>query len=111
MVILTIKEWNITLNPFSAIYNRAISDAKITAGLGAIDDITLIGHEFGMASCKIYESDITNIVASNTYKFDSIPARIVTGDYILTTTNKLIILEIDAITIIQYIVQYNYLTG
>ena len=107
-----IKEWDVTLYPFSATYNRTITNFNSTAGLGTISDIILISYKFvGMASSQIYEADITNLVAVNTLKFESLPGRFVTGDYILTTTNKLIILEYLILANKQHIVQYDYLTG
>ena len=108
-----ISEWDITLSPFTAVYNRDITNIKYSAGLGAINDTLLIGHEWLLPVSKFHEADITNNIAVRTFKFDDIDSRPITGDYILTTTNKLIALETDTTPNpdVSYITQYNYLTG
>ena len=109
----TIQEWDITLNPFTAIYNREITNIKSSSGLGAINDTTLISFEYVDAlNLKVYDTDIINAVAVNTFKYNATAGRVVTGDYILTTTDKLIVLNysIDS-PFPQYITQYDYITG
>jgi hypothetical protein len=113
---IILKEWNISISPFSETYNRTITGFKYSAGLCAKDDNTLIGIEsiFGGGSytTKVYECDITTNVSSNTYKFDLLPNRSINGDYILTSTNKLIVTTNSSPdTTIIHITQYDYLTG
>ena len=109
----TIFEWNITLAPFTAVYNREITNIKSSAGMGAANSSKLISFEYVDAlNHKIYDTDITNLAAVNTFKYNGIAGRNITGDFILTTTNKLIALNNIIIPpYTTYITQYDYLTG
>lgn len=100
-------EWDITLSPFSASYNRVISGGLFNSpGLGAIDDTTLIG----ISGDKVYEVNITVNPATNTEKFSMIPGRSISGDYLLTTTGKFIVTNYVSPYEV-YITQYDYSTG
>jgi len=105
-------EWDITFEPFSASFNRYITITKYGSGLCLKDDNTLITSLWTIVISvwvsKIYECDIATGV--ETYKFDLFGERVVTGDYILTTTNKFIILT-GAPDETKYISQYDYNTG
>ena len=109
-----IREYDITLAPFTAIFNRDIVQSVLqgNAGLCAIDDTTLIGiyHEDAI-NTKVYELDITNNITVDTYKFNILVNSYVSGDYILTTTNKLIVTIRNAIINQYFISQYDYTTG
>jgi len=109
-----IREYNITFIPFTISYNRDITLFSLqgNAGLCAINDTKLIGiyHEDAI-NTKVYECDITNNISVDTYKFNILPNSYVSGDYILTTTNKLIVTLLNATTAKYYIYQYDYLTG
>lgn len=105
-----ISEWNITLSPFTAIFNRNIISTPISSGLGAIDDTHLLNFS-GYGSTALYELDITGGTSVNTFKFNILPNRSVSGDFILTTTNKLIVTTYDSVTARTYISQYDYATG
>lgn len=102
-----IDEWNITLSPWSATYNRRITNfIYYSSGLCAINDTKLISVNYP----SVYESDITSTTASNTLIFSSlIPYRAVSGDYMLTTTNKFIITTTYSSSV--YISQYAYPSG
>jgi len=108
--VYTIKEWDINLNPFSAVFNRSITNPKISTGLHAISNSLLIGNQWANPA-SYYEMDITGVACINTIIFNAQPWRIITGDYILTTTGKLISLEISLLSMKQYIIQYDYSTG
>jgi len=101
-----IDEWNITLSPFTAIFNRSITNVNGSAGLCAKDDVTLINNAGG----DVYECDITTTTSVNTLKFSSISGRTVTGDFVLTTTNKLIVLNNNSGGN-KFVTQYDYTTG
>ena len=98
-------EYDITLSPFSQTYNRTITSVYLNAGLCAIDDTTLIN----INGSNVYEIDITTNVTSSTLKWSMISGRSVAGDYMYTTTNKLIITNNSSSK--SYITQYDYTTG
>lgn len=108
-----IREWNITLNPFTATLNRTITlPHNIGAGLGAIDDTTLIATNVSVFPNTIVTLDITNNSATSTYKFDLVVGgsnRTIAGDLLLTTTNKLI--TTNYASGVTYATQFDYATG
>lgn len=109
----TIREWDITLNPFTATLNRTISiPHTIGAGLGAINDTTLITTNTSVTPNTIVTLDITNNTAISTYKFDlavgGVP-RYIAGDLLLTTTNKVI--TTNTALGVTYATQFDYATG
>ena len=97
----SLLEYDITLNPFSQTFNRTITSVSSNSGLCAINDTTLINID----GSDVYELDITTNVPSATLKWSMITGRVVQGDYMYTTTNKLIV------TNNGYITQYDYATG
>ena len=101
----SLLEYDITLSPFSQTYNRTITSVYLNAGLCAIDDTTLIN----INGSNVYEIDITTNVASPTLKWSTISGRAVAGDYMYTTTNKLIITNNSSSG--AHITQYDYTTG
>jgi hypothetical protein len=103
-----IDEWDITLSPWSATHTRLITDCQFSAGLCAQNDTTLIGVRF---NGNVYEENITTIPTVDTLKFTMSPNRNVAGDYIVTTDNKFIVLTLSVDETLQYITQFNYLTG
>ena len=120
-----IKEWDITLNPFQATFNRdIIIPYAAGAGLCAIDDTTLIlgeipnNNSYSFAQ-KMNSVDISAASPISTYKF-SLPWKAngvlsikVAGDYILTDTvePKLILTLIDESSSLTYICQIDWNTG
>ena len=89
-----IKEYNITLNPWTLSYNRDISypvGVTFGAGLGAIDNVTLITTNNLVSPIPIIEINITGstaIIISTIASLD--PGYSITGDILLTTTGKVI---------------------
>ena len=105
----SVREWNITLNPFIATYSRDLNfPFSIGNGLGVINDTTLIVTN-GYVPQSIYEMDITTNTPISTYKFDLPIGHSVSGDILLTTTNKLLVTTDESVNI--YLLQYDYLTG
>ena len=105
----SVREWNITLNPFTATYSRDLNfPFSIGAGLGVINDTTLIVTN-GYVPQSIYEMDITTNTPISTYKFDLPIGHSISGDILLTTTNKLLVTTNESVNI--YLLQYDYLTG
>ena len=105
-----IGEWDINLNGFTSTFVRnIIMSHQIGAGLAVINNTTLITSNYTVFPNTIVELDITTNNAVSTEKFQLIAGRVVSGDLLLTTNNKLIVTTED--TVNRYISQYNYLTG
>jgi hypothetical protein len=101
-----IYDYNITLSPFSGVFNRQYSITGLGPGLCAKDNTTLIssvGNTIG---------EITlGISAVFSTQFTLPTNRAITGDIILTTNNKLITSNYDIATFAEYITQQDYATG
>jgi len=109
-----ITEYDIILSPFSGSYNRniVISNCTIGAGLTAIDDTTLItttGVTNFSTPQTVVEIDISGVSPIVTNKFNIPAGRTISGDFIYTTSNKLILTT--QIGFDRYISQYDYSTG
>jgi len=102
-----VHEWDIQLSPFAAIYNRLVTQVPFSAGLFAVSNTILIS----VSGTAVYESNIVNDVAVNTLKFYLIAGRKISGDYVLTTTGKLIVTTQTLDFLQTHITQYDYLTG
>ena len=102
-----IREYDITLCPFSATFNRDIElPQPLGAGLGVINDTTLVSSSSG----DIVEIDITTSTAVLTPKFAIPSGRDIAGDMVYTysSPNKLICSYIGSG---RYITQHDYATG
>jgi hypothetical protein len=89
-----LKEYNIVLQPFSAVFNRVIPyPVGYTAsnGLGAIDNNTILAVNASTTPHSVVEIDISNPIAVMNRKFFLNSNRKVTGDFYKTTTNKFIV--------------------
>jgi hypothetical protein len=107
-----LKEYDITLCPFSAVLNRTISlPYPLGAGLTAIDDVTLISSDF--LTNNIVEIDISGPIATGTIKFPMPTGRYIAGDMVYTYSvpNKLICTYYDSPYTNTYITQHDYNTG
>jgi hypothetical protein len=115
----TILEYDITLSPFTISYNRQITAPFILGeGLqvresGGNNILIVNSGNTTNTQGGVYELDITNNIASSTFKFSFDPTGICFGDMALSTNNKLIVmLRTGATTTIGYnIFQYDYDTG
>lgn len=109
-----IKEWDITLIPFNAIYNRTITlpvGFTTSTGMVAKDVTTLIGIDDSVSPQDVVEIDITTLTSTSTTIF-SLPAnRIIWSNMLYTTNEKLLIVTQDSITYNYYLSQYDYVTG
>ena len=107
-------EYDISLNPWVAIYNRTITyPAGFTSstGLHAINNNILltVNVQFGSNSGMVTEFNVnTNTL---TPKFVLGGRRIVLGDFMLTTNGKFIVTNQQTNTGDIYISQYNYASG
>jgi len=111
---IAIKEWNITLNPWSATFSQDIYlyYGANSAGLFAVNNNLLILVRRG-APQSVYELDPSLPVNNPTnpvFKFFLPSGYSVAGDYLLTTTNKLL-LTMYGPSNGRYFAQINYATG
>jgi hypothetical protein len=109
-----INEWDVTLAPFSATFNRNISlpgGFTTSSGIVAIDNVTLIAVNDTPSPQKVVELDITTTTASLTNKFDLQADRAAIGNMLYTIDGKLILINQDTITSDYYLSQYDYSTG
>jgi hypothetical protein len=106
-----VDEWNITLNPFTAAVSRTVGTPHTLGnGLGVVSNTVLLGTNTATSPQSVVTLDITTNSAASTYKFDLEADREVTGDILLTTTNKVIVLT-SGVGAERYISQYDYTTG
>lgn len=107
-----IGEWNYTLNPFTITFVKFIELPDLLAaypGLFAFNNTTLItSSDTDNTPNQIIRIDISgpipifNSIVQFPYGYRTF------GDYIVTTTNKLIVIVIDFITKNTFIYQYDY---
>jgi hypothetical protein len=109
-----IAEYNITLSPWSAIFSRNITlPAGVTLGngLGAITNTQLITTNTTTNPQQIINLNITNNLATSSVITTLGADRAVAGDILLTTTNKILVTNLDKNTNLAYLTQYNFITG
>ena len=99
-------EWDITLTPWNATFNRTITNVYTNSGLCAIDDTTLVN----VNGLNVYSLDITNAAAVPTLQFNTgLSGHNVSGDYVYTVGGKLIMALNNNLD--TYIVQFDWATG
>ena len=109
-----ISEYDITLSPWSATLNRTIaypSGVYLGSGLGAITNTQLISTNTLTSPHEIIVLDVTTSTAVSTVIGTLKPNRAVSGDILLTTTNKILVTNADIISGNQYLTQYSYPSG
>ena len=109
-----IREWDITLNPYTCAFNRDIimpTNTYYGAGLFALNNTTLIGTiEDNFGNESIVEWDITTINAVLTTKFALPNGYYVLGDMLVTTTGEILMILGNG-TNNSYLYNYDYATG
>jgi len=107
-------EWDITLTPFTASFNRAIPypvGYLPSFGLGAIDDTTILAVNTSTTPHSVVEIDVSGPSAVMNTQFSMISNRRVTGDFFKTTNNKFIVSVRTIVPPVQnYVNQYDYIT-
>jgi hypothetical protein len=106
-----IVEYNITLSPFTATYNRTLPlPVGYTAGAGlcAINDTTLISSIFPPFSTELIVQITLNPDNTTTLTtlFPQIPGRRISGDIVYTTDNKIILTTYTDAPTSYYVSQY-----
>ena len=107
-------EWDITLSPFSATFNRNIAfplGFTTSSGIVAINDTTLITIDDSVSPQDVVEMDVTGVTGVPTVVFSLQNDRVAIGNMLYTTGGKLIIINKDSITLDYYITQYDYATS
>lgn len=108
-----IEEWDITLQPFTAVFNRSITygETPSVAGNIAINNTTLLAVNSIASPQEILELDVTTTTAASTSKFAIQANRNVISNLIYTTQGKLVFVSQDTVSSDHYITQYNYSDG
>lgn len=102
-------EYDTTLSPFAAVFNRTISVTTslwLGPGLFAINNTTIVSSDGN----DIIEIDITTSTGVVTNKFSIPLSRTIAGDIVVTTNNKLLVTTYGT-SGDTYITQYSYITG
>lgn len=106
-------QWDITLTPFTAVYNREIDFpvGYVPGQITALNNSVLIcvDNINSPTSIDIVEIDVTDTIGVSTFVF-SIPDIAVTSNLLYTFEGKLIFANQDLISGDTYISQYDYAT-
>jgi len=109
-----IKEWDITLSPFNATFDRTISfpgGFTTSSGIVALNDTTLIAVNDSPSPQEVVELDITTLTASVTTLFALQTDRVAQGNMLYVQTGEILIINQDSVTSDYYISEYDYATG
>tara|TARA_R110000868_G_scaffold823_6_gene6236 strand:+ start:10967 stop:17023 length:6057 start_codon:yes stop_codon:yes gene_type:complete len=109
-----IDEWDITLNPFTATFNRSITlpvGFTTSSGIAALNNTTIIAVDDSVSPEEVVELDITTLTASSTTQFALQANRLATSNPLYTTDGKLVIINRDSVSFDFYMSQYDYATG
>ena len=109
-----IVEYSLTLSPWSSSFSRNIvipDEVTLSPGLCAYNNTTLYGVDSSYFPNQIIKIDITTTDAVVTPIIDLPNNRVVTGDIMYTSTDKLILTTNDSTYTNFYITQYDALTG
>jgi hypothetical protein len=109
-----ILQWDITLSPFTATYNKSISFPVgfTTASSGvAIDNENVIMINTTPTPQDVVSMDVTGLVGVATTQFSLQADRVAQGNMLLTIDDKLIVINQDTISSDYYLTQYDYPTG
>ena len=109
-----IKEWNITLDPFSAVIHRVLTlplGFSLNSGIVAKDHNTLIAVTDSVSPQEVVEIDLSGTTAVVTPLFTLQSDRIAISNPIITTSDKFIVINQDSVTSDYYISQYDYNTS
>jgi hypothetical protein len=107
-------QWDITLLPFDATYNRIITfpvGFTTASGMTALNDEILILVNDSTSPQSVTEMDITEDIGIATPMFDLQTDRIAIGNILITSNSRLLLINQDSITNNYYLTQYNYPSG
>jgi hypothetical protein len=109
-----IIEWDVTLSPFSAVFNRNITlpgGFTTATGISSLSDTLLIAVDSSASPQEVVELNITTTTAVMTTVFPLQADRVALGNFLYTTSGKFLILNQDSITSAYYLTQYDYATA
>lgn len=108
-----IKEWDITLSPFTATFNRDIVFGEVQGPDGniALSDTVLLYVDAAQTPQEIVEADVTTNTVVKTSQFAIQANRTVISNLLYTTTNKLLLVSQDSVSSDHYVTQFNYSNG
>jgi hypothetical protein len=108
-----IKEYDITLSPWSLTFNRDITQPyPLGSGMGAVSNTKLLSSNGSTIPAQIIELDITTNNAVPTILFTLSSDRVISGDLLLTTTGKVLVTSVSYNpTFKTFLSQYDYSTG
>jgi hypothetical protein len=108
-----VSEWDITTTPFNAVFNRNITlpvGFTTGSGISPLSNTLLIAVDSSTSPQEVVELDITTTTAAMSTVFTLQTNRIALGNFLYTTSGKLLILNQDTITSAYYVTQYDYAT-
>jgi hypothetical protein len=109
-----IVEWDITTSPFSAVFNRNITlpvGFTTASGISSLSNTLLIAVDSSVSPQEVVQLNITTATASSATMFTLQANRVALGNFLYTSSGKLLILNQDSITSAYYLTQYDYPTG
>ena len=107
-------QWDITLLPFDATYNRIITfpvGFTTASGMTALNDEILILVNDSNSPQSVTEMDITEDIGIATPMFDLQTDRIAIGNILITSNSRLLLINQDSVTSSYYLTQYDYPSG
>jgi hypothetical protein len=107
-------QWDITLLPFDATYNKTIAfpvGFTTASGMTALNDEILILVNDSTSPQSVTEMDITEDTGIATPLFDLQTDRVAIGNLLITSNSKLLLINQDSITSDYYLTQYDYPSG
>ena len=107
-------QWDITLLPFDATYNKTIAfpvGFTTASGMTALNDEILILVNDFTSPQSVTEMDITEDTGIATPLFDLQTDRVAIGNLLITSNSKLLLINQDSITSDYYLTQYDYPSG
>ena len=105
-----IKEWDITLSPFTATFNRDITFGDTPSGAGniALSNTVLLYVDAAQTPQEIVEADVTTNTVVKTSQFAIQANRTVISNLLYTNKGKLILVSQDTVSSDYYLTQYTY---
>lgn len=103
------EEWDITISPFTATYNRAIGfplGFTTSSGITAIDDVTLLCVDDSVTPQEVCTMDVTAGIGVKTTLFTLPANREAKGNPLISTNGKIVIGNFDTVTLDYYLTQY-----
>ena len=108
-----IEEWDITLNTFTATFNRTITlpvGFSTTSGIFGLNDDTILAVDSSATPQDVVELDVTASTAVSTVMFSLQTDRVAVSNPLYTTDGKFMIVNQDTISSDYYVSQYDYAT-